>query len=138
MTQQKLNEYSMQHDQESQTVSQLRDQVGKLQEQMECIKDSKEFHDPDSLNREYVEPRNTREDVRNSGNVFARRLVRQDPEELCNDSRNLATSSRMHKKDRIEKGESGETATTIPMPCFPGRAREKSRDSGEYSLFCDK
>ena len=39
---------------------------------------------------------------------------------LCNDSGNLAKSSGMHKKDRIEKGESGETAKTIPMPCFPG------------------
>ena len=45
---QKLNEYSMQHDQESQTVSQLRDQVKRLQEQLEFIEDSKEFHDPDS------------------------------------------------------------------------------------------
>ena len=72
--------------------------------------------------------------MRNSGNVVASQPARQDPDEPCNDSGNVAKSSGMHKKDRIEKGESGETAKTIPMPCFPGRAREKSRDSGDGSL----
>ena len=62
----------------------------------------------------------------NSGNVVTCQPARQDPDELCNDSGNVAKSSGMHKKYRIEKGESGETAKTIPMPCFPGRAREKS------------
>ena len=38
----------MQLGRESPTVSLLRDQVRRLQEQLEFIKDSKEFHDPDS------------------------------------------------------------------------------------------
>ena len=49
-TQQKLNEYSMQQDQESQTVSLLRDQVRTLQERLQFIEDSKIFQDPDSPN----------------------------------------------------------------------------------------
>ena len=47
-TRQKLNEYSMQQDQESRTVSLLRDQIRKLQERLEFIEDSKIFQDPDS------------------------------------------------------------------------------------------
>ena len=48
VTQQKLNENSMQQDQESRTVSLLRDQVQKLKERLEFIEDSKIFQDPDS------------------------------------------------------------------------------------------
>ena len=48
VTRQKNNEYSMQHDQESRTVSLLRDQVRKLQERLEFIEDSKIFQDLDS------------------------------------------------------------------------------------------
>ena len=48
VTQQKMHEYYMQHDQESRTVSLLRDQVRKLQERWESIEDSKIFQDPDS------------------------------------------------------------------------------------------
>ena len=76
--------------------------VKRLQEQLEFIEDSKEFHDPDSsssssrfhvphqsriassstrkLRREYKELRKTREDMRNSGNVFACQPARQDPD----------------------------------------------------------
>ena len=44
-----MNEYSMQQDQESRTVSLLRDEVRRLQERWEHIEDSKKiFHDPDS------------------------------------------------------------------------------------------
>ena len=48
VTQQKMHEYSTQHDQESRTVSLLRDQVRKLQDRLEFIEDSKIFQDPDS------------------------------------------------------------------------------------------
>ena len=48
VTQQKMNEYTMQHDQESRTMSLLRDQVRKLLERLEFIEDSKIFQDPDS------------------------------------------------------------------------------------------
>ena len=43
VTQQKLNNYSMQHDQESRTVSLLRDQIQKLQDRVEFMEDSKIF-----------------------------------------------------------------------------------------------
>ena len=43
-----MNEYTTQHDQESRTVSLLRDQVLKLQKLLEFIEDSKIFQDPDS------------------------------------------------------------------------------------------
>ena len=49
VTRQKLNEYSMQHDQESRTVSLLPEQIRKLQERLEIIADSKIFQDPDSF-----------------------------------------------------------------------------------------
>ena len=48
VTQQKMNEQCLQHDQESRTVSLLRDQVRRLQERVEFLKDSKIFPDPDS------------------------------------------------------------------------------------------
>ena len=47
-TQQKLNEYSIQHDQESRTASSVRDQIRKLQERLEFIEDLQIFQDPDS------------------------------------------------------------------------------------------
>ena len=40
VTRQKLNQYSVQHEQESRTVSLLRNQVRKLQERLEFIEDS--------------------------------------------------------------------------------------------------
>ena len=48
VTQQKMHEYSVQHGQESRTVSLLRDQVRKLRERLEFIEDSKIYQDPDS------------------------------------------------------------------------------------------
>ena len=47
-TRQKLNEYSLQQDQESRRVSLSRDQIQKLQDRMEFIEDSKIFQDPNS------------------------------------------------------------------------------------------
>ena len=85
----------MQHSRESPTVSLLRDQVRRLQEQLDFLKDAKEFHDPDSssssgkshvphhpliasssrrkLSRE-SEVRNTREDMSIPGNVLLANL----------------------------------------------------------------
>ena len=45
-TRQKLNEYSMQQNQESRTGSLLRGQIQRLQERLEFIEDSKIFQDP--------------------------------------------------------------------------------------------
>ena len=44
----RLEEFPEQHDQESRTVSLLRDQVRRLQERLEFIEESKIFQDPDS------------------------------------------------------------------------------------------
>ena len=46
--QRRLEEFPTQHDQESRTVSLLRDQVRRLQERLEYTEDSKIFYDPDS------------------------------------------------------------------------------------------
>ena len=113
VTQQKMTEYSLQHDQESRTVSFLRGQNRKLQERLEFIEDSKIFQDPDSPSsfgsahvahpalipssskkpgRESRMQRNTREDMSIPKSVFdcqARRLL----EELYDDSRIFAASS---------------------------------------------
>ena len=43
-----MNEYTMQYDQESRTVSFFLDQIRKLRERLEFIEDSKIFQDPDS------------------------------------------------------------------------------------------
>ena len=125
VTQQKMNEYSMQHDQESRTLSLLRDQIRKLTERLEFIEDSKIFQDPDSPSsfgsahvsqqalipssskkpcRESRMQRNTREDMSIPGSVFDCQPARQVPEELHDDVRNLAAaSSGIQRREGIEK-----------------------------------
>ena len=97
VTQGKMNEYSMQHDQELRTASLLRDQGRKLQERLEFIEDSNLFQDPDSPSsfgnahvshqalvisrsrkpsRENRMQRNTREDMSILGSVFDCQLAR--------------------------------------------------------------
>ena len=128
VTQRKLDEYSMQHGRASRTVRLSRDQVRKLQERLDFLKDEKEFHDPDSSSnssRSYVphQPlitlssrrkpscgsgllRNTREDMSIPGSVFASQPARRrNPDEVRNNSRNLATPSRMKRIAGIEKSE---------------------------------
>ena len=120
VTRQKLNDYSIQHDQESRTVNLLRDQFRKLQERLEFIEDSKIFQDPDSPSslgsahvshqafipsssrkpgRESRMQRDTLGDISIPGNVFDCHFARRVPEELNDDSRNLATSSGIHGRD---------------------------------------
>ena len=53
-------------------------------------------------------PRNTRENLSIPGNVFDRQHARRVPGELHNDSRNLATSSGIQRKEGIEKNGSEE------------------------------
>ena len=48
VTQQKLTQHSVHHDQESRTASLLRDQIRKLQQRLEFIEDTRVFQDPDS------------------------------------------------------------------------------------------
>ena len=144
--QRRLEAIPTQHDQESRTVSLLRDQVRRLQERLEFFEDPKIFHDPDSLSsydstyaphqalissssnksrRESRMLRNTWEFLSISGNVFDYQSVRPVPEESHNDSRNLATPSGIQKREGIEKSGSEEPLQTIPLPCFSVRAKEK-------------
>ena len=41
----------------------------------------------------------------------------------------------MNRRDGIEKSESREPVQAIPMPCVPGRARRKRRDSGDCPML---
>ena len=148
VTQQKMNEYSMQHDQESRTLSLLRDQIRKLTERMEFIEDSRIFQDPDSPSsfgsahvshqalipsnskqpcRESRMQRNTREDMSIPGSVFDCQPARRVLAEFHYDLRNLASSG-THKREGIEKSGSEEPLQPIPSPCFSGKAKEKSLD----------
>ena len=69
--------------------------------------------------------RNTREDVSIPGNVFDCQPAQRAPEELHNDSRNLATPSGIQRREGIEKSGSEEPFQSIPLPCFSVRARER-------------
>ena len=106
--QQKLEELIAQQNQDS-----LRDQVRKLQERLELIEDSRIFQDPDSPSsdgsthishqariasgsrkpsREPRTPRITRADMSISGDVHDCQPARGDPDEIRNNSKNLAKS----------------------------------------------
>ena len=139
-----FEECSTQHDRESRTVSLLRDQIRKLQERLEHFEDSKilthragmtatyVFHQDlitsssRKPSREVGMPRNSREDMSIPGNVFDRQHARRDPDELLNDSRNLATSSAILRTEGIENNGSDEPLQLLPLPCFFVRAKKKS------------
>ena len=136
-------------------MSLLQDQVRRLQGRLEFIEDSKIFQDPDSPSsfdsahvphqtlitpssrkpsRESRMQRNTREDVSIPGNDFDCQPARRDPDDLHNNSRNLATSSGVLRREGIEKSGSEEPLQSIPMPCFQGRARQQSLDGGNRHM----
>ena len=136
--------FPTQHDQESRTVSLLRDQVRKI-----SIEDSQIFCDPDSpsscdsahVSRRALVPsssrkhsresrvqRNTRENMSIPGSVFDCQLARRVPEELHNDSRNLATSSAILRSEGIERGGCEEPLQSILLPCLSVRARKSLDD----------
>ena len=142
VTRQKWNEYSLQQDQESRTVSLLRDQIQKLQDRSEFIEDSKIFQDPDSpssfgsahvshqalipSSRESRMQRNTLEDMGIPGSAFDCQPARRVPEESYKDSRNLAAPSGIQRREGIEKSGSEEPLQPMPLPCFSGKLRKKS------------
>ena len=72
-----------------------------------------------------------------SNRGFEELLARGHPEEFEN-SKNLATSSSLTRKDRTgnfvvkEQEFSQEPMTTIPEPCFQRRARCKGHEGGNY------
>ena len=139
---QRLEEFPTQHDQESRTVSLLRDQsstritrtVGFFSE------DSRVFYDPDSPSshdstyvphqaltssssrkpsREVGMLRNTRENVSIPGNVFDCQYARRDHDGLHNDSRNLATPTGMKRREGIEQSGSEDQCL---LPSFFGKS----------------
>ena len=57
------------------------------------------------------------------GNGFDRQNARRDPDELHNDSRNLATLLGILRTEGIEKSESEEPLQAISLPCFSVRAK---------------
>ena len=63
-------------------------------------------------------PRNTRVNVSVPGNVFDRQHARRDPDEWHNDSRNLATSLVILRKEGIENSGSEEPLQSVLLPCF--------------------
>ena len=136
----------MQQDQESRTVSLFRDQVRKLQERLEHIEHSKIFCDPGSPSsfgsahvshqalvtssskkpsRESRMQRSTRKDVAFPGSVSDCQPARRVPEESHNDSRNLAASSGIQRREGIEKSGTEEPLQPILLPCFAVRVKEK-------------
>ena len=150
VTRQKLNDCSMQQDQESRTVSLLQDQIQKSQDRMEFIEDSKIFQDLDSPSsfgsahvahqalipssskwpsREVGMPRNTREDMSIPGSVYDCQPARQVREESYNDSRNLAASSGIQRREGIEKTWEWSTiATNVFILLFFWKSWGKSLD----------
>ena len=145
----KLSEHAMQQDQESRTVILLKDQLRILQDRLDFIEDSNIFQDPDSPNSSgsaYVShqahtpssskkpcrdsrlQRNTREETSIPDNVFDRQTARREPEELFNDSNNLATPPGIQKRGGFERREIEEPLHSLPLPCFSARARGKRLD----------
>ena len=132
--QQKLEELNAQQNQDS-----LRDQVRRLQERLEFIEDSRSFQAPDSPSsdgsthisqqahstsssrkpsREPRTPRITRADMSISGDVPDCQPARCDPDEVHNNSKNLATSSGLLRREGIEKSGSEEPLRSIHLPRF--------------------
>ena len=79
--------------------------------------------------------RNTREDAGIPGIDFDCQPARRDPDELHNNSSKLATSLEVLRREGIEKSGSEEPLQSIPLPCFQGRAGQKSLDGGNCPLF---
>ena len=66
--------------------------------------------------------------MRISGDVHDCQRARCNPDELHNNSQNLTKSSGSLRREGIEKRGNEEPLRSIPLPCFQGRAREKSLD----------
>ena len=60
--------------------------------------------------------------------VFDCQPARRVPEESHNDSRNLATSSGIQRREGIEKSGNEKPLQPTPLPCFSVGARTKSPD----------
>ena len=119
--QRRLEEFPTQHDQESRTVSLLRDQVRRLQERLKHIEDSKIWYDPDSPSsydsthvphqalitsssrkpeREVGMQRNTRENLSIPGHIF---LIVNMLDEILMNYTTIQEIWRHHRRFREEK-----------------------------------
>ena len=78
--------------------------------------------------REVGMPRNTRDNMSISGNVFDCQHARRDPDELHNDSRILAISLAFLRQEGIENSGSEEPLQSTLLSCFSVRARRKRLD----------
>ena len=103
--QRRLEEFPMQHDQESRTVSLFFDDPDLLSSYDSSSVPHQTLTTSSSRkpSREVEMPRNAREDMSIPGNVFDRQHARRDPDELHNCSRKLATPSRI--ADDVEDSE---------------------------------
>ena len=70
----------------------------------------------------------SREHMSIPGNVFYCQHARRDPDELHNDSRNLATSLANLRTEGIDNSGSEEPLQPLHFPCSSGKAEEKSLD----------
>ena len=118
----------MQHDRESQAVSTLK---GSSQQIIRNNKNSSKIH----WNFMIL----TRRAVQADPTYFIILVSRIEFEKEAEPRTHRAQHHReCTNKDRNEKGKSGQKVKTKPMPCFPARARKKSCDSGDFSLFAIK
>ena len=140
-------EFLLLHDQGSRTVNLLRGQVRRLPELLVSVEDSKllwsrlieqlwQYRRPHQAlissssrksSREVGMLRNTREHMNTHGNVFDWQHAPWDPDELHNDSRNLATSLATLRTEEIEKSGSEETLQSITCLMLFMRSKTKSR-----------
>ena len=153
--QQRLEESSVQHDQESRTVSLLSETKYEdyknywyfwrfenlpwsgLTEQLwrTCVPHQALITSSSRKpSRDIGMLRNTREDMSITGNVFDCQHVRRDPDELRNDSRNLATLLGILRTEGIEKSESGEPLQSTPLSCS-SNVQTKSLNGGKCLMF---
>ena len=68
------------------------------------------------------------------GNVLDCQPTRRDSDELHDTSKNLATSSRTLRKERIETSGSEEPLQSIPLPFFSGEGKGKKVYTTEIVL----
>ena len=153
--QQRLEESSVQHDQESRTVSLLSETKYEdyknywyfwrfenlpwsgLTEQLwrTCVPHQALITSSSRKpSRDIGMLRNTREDMSIPGNVFGCQHARRDPDELRDDSRNLATLLGILRTEGIEKSESGEPLQSTPLSCS-SNVQTKSLNGGKCPMF---
>ena len=153
--QQRLEESSVQHDQESRTVSLLSETKYEdyknywyfwrfenlpwsgLTEQLwrTCVPHQALITSSSRKpSRDIGMLRNTREDMSIPGNVFGCQHARRDPDELRDDSRNLATLLGILRTEGIEKSESWEPLQSTPLSCS-SNVQTKSLNGGKCPMF---